>query len=123
LEAENEFVCVRLNISEKRNHTADIYRQSIVALTRPSSITKPANGNLKDRGVEIRPFDLSGPEEPLVEALRGIDVLISAIAATDQNAQIPLATVAKKAQVKRFVPCAFITVAPPGRMMLRDWVS
>lgn len=94
---------------------------SIVALTRPSSITKPANGKLKDRGVEIRPFDLSGPEGPLVEALRGIDVLISAIAATDQDAQIPLATVAKKAQVKRFVPCAFITVAPPGRMMLRDW--
>ncbi|KAJ5590639.1 hypothetical protein N7450_004611 [Penicillium hetheringtonii] len=76
---------------------------------------------LKDRGGEIRPFDLSGPKEPLVEALRDIDVLISVIAATDQNAQIPLATATKKAQVKRFVPCAFITFVPLGRMMLRDW--
>lgn len=98
-------------------------QQSIVALTRPASLSKPANAALKDRGVEIQPFDLSGPEEPLVHALQGVDVVVSAVGASDQRCQIPLATAAKKAQVKRFVPCAFITVAAPGRMILRDWVG
>ena len=73
--------------------------------------------------MEVKPCDLSGPEEPLVEALRGVDVLISAVGALDQYVQIPLATAAKKAGVKRFVPCGFITIAAPGRMMLRDWVG
>lgn len=99
-----------------------MYQLTSVPNSHPPSLSR-LNGRLKDRGGEIRPFDLSGPKEPLVEALRDIDVLISVIAATDQNAQIPLATATKKAQVKRFVPCAFITFVPLGRMMLRDWVS
>lgn len=70
------------------------------------------------------PVDLSGPEDKLVEALKEIDVVVCSVSATEQYAQIPLATAAKKAGVKRFVPCSFITVAPPGGIMiLRDWVS
>lgn len=38
----------------------------------------------------------------------------------DQLQQIPLATAAKTAGVKRFLPCAFLTVMPVGIHMLRD---
>ncbi|OQD84177.1 hypothetical protein PENSOL_c131G06012 [Penicillium solitum] len=39
----------------------------------------------------------------------------------EQQDQIPLAKAAKKAGVKGFVPCGFITVCPPGGIMwLRD---
>jgi len=78
---------------------------------------------LKQRGVEIVPADLGGPEEDLVKLLSDKDVVVSAIGPLEQYAQIPLATAAKKAGVKRFVPCGFITVAPPkGIMRIRDWV-
>lgn len=97
--------------------------QSIVALTRATSLDKPANATLKERGVDIVAADLSGPIEHLVSILKGVDVLISAVGPQDQYAQIPLATAAKQAGVKRFVPCAFITVVPPrGIMELRDTV-
>ncbi|KAJ7768146.1 hypothetical protein DFH07DRAFT_1008764 [Mycena maculata] len=52
------------------------------------------------------------------------DVLISAIGAMEQLAQIQLATAAKGAGAKRFVPWGFTTVAPPGGVMpLRDKIS
>lgn len=74
--------------------------------------------------MEIVAADLAGPEEELVAKLKGIDVIVSAIGPHEQYAQIPLATAAKKAGVKRFLPCGFITVAPPGGIMsLRDWVG
>lgn len=67
--------------------------------------------------------DLAGPEDDLVKMLAAIDIVISAVGPFDQYSQIPLANAAKKAGVKRFLPCAFVTVCPPGGvMMLRDWV-
>ena len=74
--------------------------------------------------MQIRRCDLKGPEESLTEALEGIDVVISCVGPAEQQDQIPLAKAAKRAGVKRFVPCGFITVAPPGGIMwLRDEVS
>lgn len=71
--------------------------------------------------MEVVAADLSGPIDSLVKVLSGIDVVISGIGPGEQLAQIPLATAAKKAHVKRFIPCAFITVAAPGGIMtLRD---
>jgi len=88
---------------------------------RPSSVAKPAVKALAARGVNIRVADIEGPLEDLVKSLAGVDVLISAISAGGQLAQLQLATAAKEAGVKRFVPCAFTTVAPPGGVMsLRD---
>lgn len=85
---------------------------------------KPATGKLQERGVEIRKCDLKGSEDSLSEVLTGIDVVISCVGPSEQQDQIPLAKAAKKAGVKRFVPCAFITIAPPGGIMwLRDEVS
>ena len=91
---------------------------------RPSSASKAANVALKERGVKIVPVELLGPQENLVEALNGIDVVVSAVGPSNLYDQIPLATAAKAAGVKRFVPCGFITMAPPrGVMMLREEVS
>ncbi|KAF7188061.1 Phenylcoumaran benzylic ether reductase TP7 [Pseudocercospora fuligena] len=93
----------------------------IIALTRPSSISKPANQALAARGIELRPCDLSSTQEHLVNALQGVEILISAIVATEQLAQIPLASAAKAAGVKRFLPCAFVPVIPAGGIsLLRD---
>jgi hypothetical protein len=72
----------------------------------------------------VRRCDLRGSEESLAEALKDIDIVISCVGPAEQQDQIPLAKAAKKAGVKRFVPCGFITVAPPGGIMwLRDEVS
>jgi uncharacterized protein YbjT (DUF2867 family) len=86
----------------------------IIALTRPSSLNKPANLALKSRGVELRAQDLSGPHEDLVNSLSGIDILVCAIGAPELLAQKALVTAAKVANIKRFVPCAFLPVIPAG---------
>ncbi|KAJ4264346.1 hypothetical protein NW762_005542 [Fusarium torreyae] len=96
-------------------------RFKITALTRPSSLDKPAVQALKQKGITVVAADIQGPEMELVEVLRGHEVLISAIDAAHLMAQIPLANAAKAAGIGRFVPCFFATVAPPkGVMKLRD---
>jgi hypothetical protein len=53
----------------------------------------------------------------------GVDILVSAIGYNDLLQQRSLVRAAKEAGVKRFVPCAFITICPPkGVMLLRDEV-
>jgi hypothetical protein len=87
---------------------------------------KPAVEILRQRSVKIREGDLEAPEEVLTKALRGIDVLISSVreSATQQQDQISLANAAKKAGIKRFVPCGFgIVTSPGGIMRVRDQVS
>ncbi|CAG8417245.1 unnamed protein product [Penicillium salamii] len=85
----------------------------VKALTQPESLSKPINADLKSRGVEIVPVNLSGPQEKLVEVLTGIDVVISAIFFGSLDDEIPLANAAKAARVKRFVQSAFMVVVPP----------
>lgn len=97
--------------------------QDVIALVRPISVHKPAIRKLEERGVKIRKCDLKAPEEHLIEALADIDVVISCVGPAEQQDQIPLAKAAKQVGVKRFIPCGFITVAPPGGVMwLRDEV-
>lgn len=90
---------------------------------RPSSLGKPAVEELKTRGVNVVSADLQGPQESIVRILQGIDVVISTIHYQALGDEIPLATAAKAAKVKRYVPCFFATVAPKGVMQLRDAVS
>ncbi|KAJ7097493.1 hypothetical protein C8R43DRAFT_1141567 [Mycena crocata] len=78
---------------------------------------RPQVKKLVELGVNIRVAGLSGSVEKLGDVLNGIEILISAIDATGQLAQINLATAAKKAGVKRFIPCGFTTIAPPGGVM------
>lgn len=89
---------------------------------RPSSVEKPAVKDLAQNGLPIRVGDLDGPVEDLVYLLSGFDLVISAIDALSQLAQITLAKAAKEAGVGRFIPCGFTIVCPPGVMLLRDQV-
>jgi hypothetical protein len=99
------------------------YIKDVEVLVRPSSVTKNSVKELGKRGIKLRVSDLSVPESELVSVLSGIDVLISAIGPHDLLQQKVLVRAAKAAGVKRFVPCAFITIAPPkGAMLLRDEV-
>lgn len=91
-----------------------------MALVRLDSISKPANLALKSRGIEPRPLDTRGSQESIISALQGPDLLISAIAPMELLEQVPLATAAKIAGVKRFFPCAFSTAMPMGIQVLRD---
>jgi hypothetical protein len=51
----------------------------------------------------------------------GYDIVLSAVAAEGQKDQLKLVDAAAKAGTKRFVPCGWITITPPGGVMtLRD---
>lgn len=77
---------------------------------------------IQDQGIKIRSVDLDETSE-LISAMTGIDILISAIGPHDLAQQQKLLEAARLAGIKRIVPCAFITVAPPhGAMALRDQV-
>lgn len=91
-------------------------------LVRPTSVNKPSVQKLQEQGIKIWSLDLDESNE-LLSALTGVDILISAIGPHDLLQQKKLLQASKLAGVKRIVPCAFITVAPPrGAMLLRDEV-
>lgn len=69
-------------------------------------------------------MDLRAPTEGVVKILTGQDVIVPAISIPATGEQMPLATAAKAAGVKRFMPCFYAPVAPPkGAVALRDTVS
>ncbi|GAB1196479.1 hypothetical protein APSETT444_005750 [Aspergillus pseudonomiae] len=95
--------------------------QEVAALVRPSSAETPKVKAVAERDVKIIAADITGPVDELANILRDFDVVISAIDALSMHVQENLVTAAKQAGVKRFVPCAFITVCPPGGVFrLRD---
>ncbi|KAI5117853.1 hypothetical protein M0805_007696, partial [Coniferiporia weirii] len=94
---------------------------TVIAGVRPSSASKPGVDALKARGVEIRLLDLEKPSaEQLVEVLDGVETVISTIRGYSLELQRPLVDAAKKAGVKRFVPCDWGTASPRGVMKLHD---
>jgi len=96
-------------------------RQEVGCIVRPSSADRPSTQKLRDRGLKVVVGDLEGSVDSLADVIRGYDIIISAISAENQLPQSNLVEAAAKVGVKRFVPCAFITVAPPGGAMeLRD---
>lgn len=98
--------------------------QEVTALLRPSTAAGEAATALTKRGVRVVAADLEGTADDLFPAVQGQDVVISAIRPLDLRKQIPLIDAAKKAGVKRFVPCDFATVAPPkGFMHIREIVG
>lgn len=93
-------------------------------MTRPSSLQKPEVVDLEKKGVSIVAADLGGPENELAKLLVGTDVVISAIYGGSVKAEIPLINASKTADIKRYIPCFFATVAAPkGALLLRDMVS
>jgi hypothetical protein len=77
---------------------------------------------LSNRGLKIVIGDLAGSVEDLTKIVTGYDIVISAIDARHQHDQIRLVEAAAKALIKRFVPCGFTTICPPGSgvMKIRD---
>jgi hypothetical protein len=81
-------------------------------------LQKPATEALKPRGIEIVVGDLANQSvEEVAEILNGYDTIISAVAATAQLDQLKLVDAAAKAGIKRFIPCGFTSVSPPGGVM------
>lgn len=86
-------------------------------------MTKQTNLKLQERGVRLLEGDITAPMTELVRYLQGFDVVISAIPSYSLHDQMALVDAAKEANVGRFVPCEYGTVAPPGVMTLKDNVS
>jgi hypothetical protein len=98
--------------------------QSVTAMIRPGSEDRPDIRALRERGVKTQVMDLRAPTEEVARCLAGQEVVIPAISIPATGEQIPLATAAKAAGVKRFMPCFYAPVAPPkGAVALRDTVS
>ncbi|KAG4263695.1 isoflavone reductase [Fusarium proliferatum] len=94
---------------------------TITALVRPQSVDRPSTKELEAKGVNIVPFDVNDPAEKSAEKLKGQDIAIAAISISATRDQIPFATAAKLAAVKRFIPTSFGPVVPPkGMVDLRD---
>jgi hypothetical protein len=81
-------------------------------------LKKPATEALKPRGIEIVVGDLANQSvEEIAALLAHYDTIISAVAATAQLDQLKLVDAAAKAGIKRFIPCGFTSVSPPGGVM------
>lgn len=97
--------------------------QNVTAIVRPASINKPAVQKIKSRGVSIIALELVNTHEELVKALTGQDVVIVALEPFSIEPHLALASAAKDAGVKRYVPSAFGPSCPPtGVMMIRELV-
>ncbi|KAI9283011.1 NmrA-like domain-containing protein [Umbelopsis sp. AD052] len=81
---------------------------TIRVLTRSESFKeKPETFNdLKARGVQVAALDLSN-EDAVVEALQGIDAVVSSISGSVITNQLVWVKAAARAGVKRFIPSEF----------------
>jgi hypothetical protein len=92
--------------------------QDIAALVRSQSLEKPATKLLVSRGVQIIVGDLEKQTVgDVTELVTGFDTIISAVATTAQLDQLKLVDAAAMAGIKRFVPCGFTSISPPGGVM------
>ena len=75
--------------------------------------------DLQNKGVNIVSFDLADSEDNVTAQLKDVDVLVVCCLLDE----VALANAAKKAGVKRYVPCFYASVMPRGVQTLRDNVS
>ncbi|KAI0705991.1 NAD(P)-binding protein [Cerioporus squamosus] len=92
----------------------------VVAVVRPTSVTKPAAEELKAARVEIRVGSLTDDYEKLKQLLQGVDVLISAVDAQAVDQQREIFRAAKEVGVQRVVPCDFATPGTKGHRLQAD---
>ena len=95
----------------------------MVVSTRPTSASSPKVSQLKALGAAIRVASLEAPYEGLDDAVKGTDIVISAVEARHLDAQMPLIDAAKRAKVKRFIPCDWGTPCVKGVRTVFDQVS
>jgi hypothetical protein len=66
-------------------------------------------------------LDTAGDVDQIAEQIRPFHTIISAVGAFGQLDDLKLVDAAAKAGTKRFIPCGFTTISPPGGIMrLRD---
>ena len=70
---------------------------------------------LVDRGFKHLKIDTESKIDPSL--LEPFEIVLSCIGPEGQLSQLNLATASKAAGVKRFVPCGYITICPPGGIM------
>jgi hypothetical protein len=97
------------------------------SIQRIGAITRSANTNaakeLKALNIELYQLDVNKDrEEDIIQNLRGVDILVSVVAAHAIESQRPLFKAAKAAGVKRVVPSDFSTPTDEGIMSLHDRV-
>lgn len=87
-------------------------------------MAKPQNDLFNQNGVKVVGLEITGPREPLVDVIKGADVVIAAIYFTAVEQQTILIDVCKEVGVGRFVPDNFQPVVPPvGVMAMREAVG
>lgn len=92
--------------------------QELTALVRPASANKASTKALEPQGIRTILADVNTTSTAdLARLISGFDVIISAVAFEGQLDQLALVDAAAEAGIKRFVPCGFTTVSPPGGVM------
>ncbi|RMJ01901.1 hypothetical protein BHE90_012520 [Fusarium euwallaceae] len=93
----------------------------VTALARPSSVNKPEYTKHAKRGAIITPVELKASSDLLVQAVVGMDVVISCMTLQQLDQEMALIEAVHTAGVGRYVPSWFGPCCPPrGVMLLRD---
>jgi hypothetical protein len=91
--------------------------QEVTCLISPQLANRPAVQDLRSRGVETLVLDFAGDLEQVAQKLKSYDTIVNAIGATAQRDDLRLVDAAAKAGTKRFVPCGFTIISPPGDIL------
>lgn len=92
-------------------------------MVRPASVDKPEFAEFAERGAVVKPLELSEPSEAVVQALTGMDVVISCLTLRALREEMNLVDAASAARVGRYVPSFFGPCCPPqGVSFLREKV-
>lgn len=99
------------------------FPKEVTALARPVSAGKRQYVEFAGRGVIIKPVELEASSDTLVQALSGMDVVISCMTLVQLREEMALIAGANAAGVGRYVPSCFGPCCPPrGVMLAREMV-
>jgi len=105
-------------------HDYNIKVQRLATSVRFASLSKPQVTSLSALGIEIRASDWQTDRpEKLDQLFSGSDVVISTVNSEARLDQKILVDAAKRANVKRFIPCDFGIARVPGVIDVSDEVK
>lgn len=92
-------------------------------MVRPASVGKPEFAEFAERGAVVKPLELSETSDAVIQALTGIDVVISCLTLRALREEMALVDAASAARVGRYVPSFFGPCCPAqGVAFLREKV-
>ena len=105
-------------------HDYNFKLQRLATSVRSKSLSKPQVASLSALGIEIRASDWQTDKpEKLDQLFSASDIVISTVNAEARLDQKILVDAAKRANVKRFIPCEFGIACVPGVIDLFDKVK